>query len=81
MAMPKNTSLMAGLVEKHLTMRERQVLELLAEGCSMKEAARVLHITARTVAFHKYHTMDKFNLRGNAELIRFAIREGIIKAA
>lgn len=66
---------------KHLTMRQREVLQLLAEGRPMKEAADILGITPRTVAFHKYRTMEAFNLKSNAELIRFVIREGIIRAA
>lgn len=66
---------------KHLTARQREVLQLLAEGRSMKEVADILEITPRTVAFHKYRTMETFSLHSNAELIRFVIREGIIKAA
>jgi DNA-binding NarL/FixJ family response regulator len=66
---------------KHLTMRQREVLQLLAEGRPMKEVADILDITPRTVAFHKYRTMEAFNLKSNAELIRFVIREGIIRAA
>ncbi len=66
---------------KHLTMRQREVLQLLAEGRPMKEVADILQIRPRTVAFHKYHTMEVFNLKSNADLIRFVIREGIIKAA
>ncbi len=66
---------------KHLTMRQREVLQLLAEGRPMKEVADILQITPRTVAFHKYRTMEAFSLKSNAELIRFVIREGIIRAA
>jgi DNA-binding NarL/FixJ family response regulator len=66
---------------KHLTMRQREVLQLLAEGRSMKEAAEILRITPRTVAFHKYRTMEEFDIRSNAELIRFAIRQGLLKAS
>jgi DNA-binding NarL/FixJ family response regulator len=56
-----------------LTSRQREVLQLLAEGFTMKEAAGVLHVTARTVAFHKYRVMQQFRLKSNAELIQFAI--------
>lgn len=56
-----------------LTSRQREVLQLLAEGFTMKEAAGVLHITARTIAFHKYRVMQQFRLKSNAELIQFAI--------
>ncbi len=66
---------------KHLTTRQREVLQLLAEGRPMKEVADILDITPRTVAFHKYRTMEAFNLKSNADLIRFVIREGIIRAA
>jgi DNA-binding NarL/FixJ family response regulator len=58
-----------------LTARQREVLQLLAEGLSMKEAARVLRVTARTVAFHKYRVMQQFRLKSNAELIHFAIEQ------
>ena len=56
-----------------LTSRQREVLQLLAEGFTMKEAAGVLRVTARTVAFHKYRVMQQFRLKSNAELIQFAI--------
>jgi DNA-binding NarL/FixJ family response regulator len=58
-----------------LTSRQREVLQLLAEGFSMKEAADILHVTARTVAFHKYRIMQQFRIKSNAELIQFAIRQ------
>ncbi len=66
---------------KELTQRQRQVLQLLAEGHSMKEAAAVLDIAVRTIAFHKYRIMEEFDLKTNADLIRFAIREHIISEA
>ena len=61
-----------------LTHRQREVLQLLAEGRSMKEAAKILKITPRTVAFHKYRLMDQLHLKTNADLIQFAIRERMI---
>ena len=61
-----------------LTPRQREVLQLLAEGRTMKEAADVLHVTPRTVAFHKYKIMEEFELKTNSDLMRFAIRERII---
>ena len=61
-----------------LTSRQRQVLQLLAEGRSMKEAAYVLNITARTVAFHKYCMMRDFKIRSNAELFRLAARQHVV---
>jgi DNA-binding NarL/FixJ family response regulator len=63
---------------KELTQRQRQVLQLLAEGYSMKKAAAVLNIAVRTIAFHKYRVMKDFGLKTNADLVRFAIREHII---
>jgi DNA-binding NarL/FixJ family response regulator len=63
---------------KVLTQRQRQVLQLLAEGHSMKEAATVLNIAVRTIAFHKYRIMGDFGLKTNADLVRFAIREHLI---
>jgi DNA-binding NarL/FixJ family response regulator len=64
-----------------LTHRQREVLQLLAEGRSMKEAAKILSVTPRTVAFHKYRLMDQLHLKTNADLIQFAIREGMIPMA
>jgi|SRR5579883_555574 len=61
----------AGAVE--LSPRQREVLQLLAEGYTMKEIARLLGITPRTVAFHKYSMMEVLGLRSSAELIRFAV--------
>ena len=61
-----------------LTPRQREVLQLLAEGRSMKEAGQILKVTARTIAFHKYRMMDRFRLKSNAELIQFAIRQGVV---
>ena len=61
-----------------LTPRQREVLQLLAEGRSMKEAANILNIKPRTVAFHKYRMMEQLNLKNNADLIQFALRECIV---
>ncbi len=61
------------------TPRQREVLQLLAEGCSMKEAARILGVTPRTIAFHKYRIMEQFRLKSNAELILFAIQQGVVQ--
>ena len=64
--------------EKRLTPRQRDVLRLLAEGRTMKEAAEVLHVTTRTIAFHKYTMMEAFGLRTNSDLFRFAIKKRVI---
>jgi DNA-binding NarL/FixJ family response regulator len=62
---------------KVLTPRQREVVQLLAEGKSMKQAANILNIKERTVAFHKYRVMDRFNLGTSAELVQFAIKSKI----
>jgi DNA-binding NarL/FixJ family response regulator len=63
---------------KSLTPRQCEVVQLLAEGKSMKEIADVLHVTPRTVAFHKYRTMEELALKSTAELIQFAIKNHIV---
>lgn len=63
---------------KELTPRQREVLHLLAEGRTMKETADLLHLTPRTIAFHKYRIMEEFGLKTNSDLVRFAIRERVI---
>jgi DNA-binding NarL/FixJ family response regulator len=60
------------------TPRQREVIQLLAEGRSMKEVASVLQITKRTVAAHKYAVMDLLQLKTNADLMQYAIRHRII---
>jgi DNA-binding NarL/FixJ family response regulator len=64
--------------QEKLTNRQREVLQLLVEGKSMKEAAYILKLTARTIAFHKYKIMESLRLRTNAELVQYAMREHII---
>ena len=61
-----------------LTLRQREVCQLLAEGHTMKDIAALLYITPRTVAFHKYTMMRKLGLKTNAELIQFAIKDGLV---
>ena len=61
-----------------LTERQKQVVQLLAEGRAMKEVAAILHITTRTVAFHKYRIMALLGLKNNAELVQYAIRKRLI---
>jgi len=63
-----------------LTQRQREILQLLAEGHSAKEIAGELDISARTVEFHKYQMMRTLNLHNSAELIRFAIKHGLVTA-
>lgn len=61
-----------------LTGREREVLQLLAEGKAIKEIAAVLNVSPRTVEFHKNNIVTKTGLRTNAELARYAVRQGLI---
>jgi DNA-binding NarL/FixJ family response regulator len=60
-----------------LSMRQSEVLRLLAEGRTMKEIAHILTIKPRTVAFHKYSMMKDLGIRTGAELIQFAVKNGI----
>ena len=57
-----------------LTQRQREVLQLLAEGKLMKEVGDILDVSAKTVAFHKYRIMEVLGAKNNAELVRYAIR-------
>ncbi len=61
-----------------LTPRQREILQLLAEGRSAKEIAGTLGISARTVEFHKYQMMETLGLHHSAELVHFAIKHGIV---
>ena len=61
-----------------LTGRQREVLQLLAEGKSMKEVGAILDLTTRTVAFHKYRMMEQLGLKSSAELVKFAVRSGVV---
>jgi DNA-binding NarL/FixJ family response regulator len=61
-----------------LTPRQREVLQLLAEGRSMKEAANILNVTPRTIAFHKYRMMEQLQIKTNAELIQYAVKERMV---
>ena len=61
-----------------LTPRQREVLQMLAEGHSMKEVANVLNLTARTIAFHKYRMMQQLNVKSTAELIQYAVKHHIV---
>ncbi len=62
---------------ERLTARQREVLQLIAEGLSVKEAATLLGISSRTVEFHKYSMMEALGLKSSAELMRFAVEHGI----
>ena len=63
---------------RELTPRQREVLQLLVEGYSMKEVAKLLDLTPRTVAFHKYQMMAHLNVKSTAELIQYALTHRIV---
>ena len=63
---------------RELTPRQREVLQLLAEGHSMKEIASVLNLSPRTVAFHKYQMMSQLNVKTTAELVQYAVKNRIV---
>jgi DNA-binding NarL/FixJ family response regulator len=61
-----------------LTLRHREILQLLVEGCSAKEISNLLNISSRTVEFHKYNLMSKLKIKTNSGLVQYAIKHGII---
>jgi DNA-binding NarL/FixJ family response regulator len=61
-----------------LTGRQKEILQLLTDGNSAKEIAATLKISPRTVEFHKYNMMEEWNLKTSADLIRFAIKHGLV---
>jgi len=63
---------------KKISPRQREVLQLLAEGKSAKEIASILDISPRTVEFHKYKMMEQLAIKTSAELVQYAVRHGII---
>jgi len=62
---------------QQLTPRQREVLQLVAEGCTVKEVAQILNISPRTVEFHKYALISKLNLKNFSALVQYAIKHGI----
>jgi len=69
------------ITHPELTIRQKEVLQLLSEGLSMKQVAHRLNIAPRTVAFHKYTMMDELGVGSSAELISFAIKHGLAGAS
>ena len=61
-----------------MTPRQREILQLLAEGKSAKEIASVLGISPRTVEDHKYRLMESLGIENSAELVHFAIKHGLV---
>jgi DNA-binding NarL/FixJ family response regulator len=65
---------------RDLTKRQRDVVQLFAEGRPVKEIASILDLSEKTVEFHKHHVMEAFNVRSNADLVLFALKRGLITA-
>ncbi|HEX7335080.1 MAG TPA: response regulator transcription factor [Pyrinomonadaceae bacterium] len=65
-------------LEPQLTFRQREVLQLVAEGRTAKEIADILHISSRTVESHKYDTMHQLGVKTTAELVQYAVRLGLV---
>jgi DNA-binding NarL/FixJ family response regulator len=64
--------------KKRLTRRQSEILQLLAEGMSMKEIASTLFLKPGTVAFHKYNLMQKLGLKNNTDLLHYALKHHLI---
>jgi DNA-binding NarL/FixJ family response regulator len=73
-------TLMKRRLKPELTSRQREILQLLAEGKSPKEISGILNVSTRTVEFHKYRIMAATGVRTIAELTRYAIAHGIVQA-
>ena len=78
MLSPKKGSIERREESSHLTKRQREVLQLLAEGCLAKEVASILNISTRTVEYHKYQMMRDVGIKTVADLIRYAIKHNIV---
>ena len=61
-----------------MTGRQKEIVQLLAEGRSNKEIADILALSERTVEFHKHHIRELFNLHSTAEVVLFALKQGLI---
>lgn len=67
-------------IERRLTRRQSEILQLLAEGMSMKEIANILNLKPGTIAFHKYSLMQTLGLKTNAGLLQYAIKHHLISS-
>lgn len=72
------TRVRARQFSKELTPRQREIIQLIAEGRPMKEIAWLLSLSEKTVEFHKHHIMEAFNLKSNAGLVLFAVKHGLV---
>jgi DNA-binding NarL/FixJ family response regulator len=66
--------------DERLTVRQREVLQLLAEGKVMKEVGAILNMSTRTVAYHKYRMMEVLGAKSSAELVKYAVRTHMVAA-
>jgi DNA-binding NarL/FixJ family response regulator len=66
--------------DERLTQRQREVLQLLAEGKVMKEVSYILNMSARTVAYHKYRMMEVLGAKNTAALVKYAVRNHMVAA-
>ncbi len=66
--------------DERLTQRQREVLQLLAEGKGMKQVGGILNMTTRTVAYHKYRMMEVLGAKSSAELVKYAVRNHMVAA-
>jgi DNA-binding NarL/FixJ family response regulator len=64
--------------QAHLTKRQKEVLQLLAEGHNMRQVARLLEISPRTVAFHKYQIMEQHGLKTQSDIVMFAMKQRVL---
>ena len=71
-------ALFLGRLLQGVTRRQKEILQLLAEGRSHKEIADVLALSEKTVEFHKHHIRELFNLHDTADIVLFALRQGLI---
>jgi len=71
----------SGSEEKRITARQSEILQLLAEGKSMKEAASILDLKTGTIAFHKYRMMQTLGIKTNAELLEYAIKRQMTRSS
>lgn len=76
---PESSSAVGEDALSRLTGREREVLQLISEGKTNKESARILSLSINTVESHRKHVMGKLDLHNTAEIVRFAVRNGIVR--
>jgi two-component system, NarL family, response regulator NreC len=77
-ANPRNQALRVPLRRSTLTVREREVMKLLAEGHTVKQTAAILQVSVKTVEAHKFNLMRKLNIHNKAQLVTVAIQKKIV---